>query len=84
MNWKESGRKRTLPNFKALSWHFSGGTEENDETISQDSRFPGRDFNPGLPRYTAGLLITRPLCFLTIIMYLWVSSDSKCEQQSFH
>jgi hypothetical protein len=28
MNWKGSGRKRPWPDFKLLSLHSSGGTEE--------------------------------------------------------
>jgi hypothetical protein len=33
--------------FKALSQHFPGGTEENHENVSNDSRFPGQDFYLG-------------------------------------
>jgi hypothetical protein len=31
MNWKGFGRKWSRPNFKVLSWHSPGGTEENHE-----------------------------------------------------
>jgi hypothetical protein len=31
MNWKGFGRKWPWPNFKVLSWHSPGETEENHE-----------------------------------------------------
>jgi hypothetical protein len=34
-------------------------TEENNETLSQDSRSPGRDLNPRPPEYELRVLITR-------------------------
>jgi hypothetical protein len=45
MNWKGCGRKRSWTNFK-ISKNLLGETEENNEHLSQDSRFPGRDFEP--------------------------------------
>jgi hypothetical protein len=48
MNWKGCGRKRSWPNCKVLSRHSPGETAEN---LSQNSRSPGRDFNPGRPEY---------------------------------
>jgi len=51
MNWKGFGRKRSWPNFKVLSWHLPGGTEENHKKLSQDSWSLGRDLNPGPPKY---------------------------------
>jgi hypothetical protein len=51
MSWKGFGRKRPWPNFKVLSHHSPGGTEENCENLSQDSRSPSRDLNLGLPEY---------------------------------
>jgi hypothetical protein len=51
MNWKRVGRKRSSPNFKALSQHLPGGNEGNHEKLSQDSRSPGPDLNPELPKY---------------------------------
>jgi hypothetical protein len=38
MNWKELGRNRSWPNFKVLSRHSTGGTEEGDE--NPQSRYP--------------------------------------------
>jgi hypothetical protein len=49
MNWKGSGRKRSRHNFKVLSKHSPGVTEENHENLNQDSRSPGRDLNLDLP-----------------------------------
>jgi hypothetical protein len=58
LNWKQFGRKRLWPNFKVLSRHSPGGTEENHENLNQDSR--GREPNPGPPDYEVGVLTTRP------------------------
>jgi hypothetical protein len=48
------------PNFKVLSLHLDGETEEGHEK-SQDSRSPGQALNPGPPEDEAGVLTTRPL-----------------------
>jgi hypothetical protein len=56
INCKGCGRKRSWPNFKALSRDSSGGTEETTTNLSQGSRSRGRDLNPGLPEYEAGAL----------------------------
>jgi hypothetical protein len=45
---------------KVLSRHLPGRTEENHENLSQVSRSPVRDLNPGTPEYEAGVLSTRP------------------------
>jgi hypothetical protein len=63
MNWKGYGRKLSSSNFKALSWHLPGGTEENHENLRQGIWSPGRDMNPGPPEYEAGVLTTRPRLF---------------------
>jgi hypothetical protein len=47
MNWKGFGRKLSWPNLKVLFQHSPGGTEENHENLSQDSRSPGPKFEPG-------------------------------------
>jgi hypothetical protein len=57
---KGFGRKRSWPNFKVLPRKSSGGTKEKQETLSQDSRSPGRDLKPGPPEYEAGVLTTGP------------------------
>jgi hypothetical protein len=61
MNCKVFGRKQLWSNFKVLSWHSPGGTEENHENpqISIAGRW-GRDLNLGPPKYKAGVLTTRP------------------------
>jgi hypothetical protein len=40
--------------------NLPGGTEENHENLSQDSRSPGRDLNQEHPEYKAGVLPTQP------------------------
>jgi hypothetical protein len=44
MNWKVCGRKRCIPAWKTM------------KAVSQDSRSSGRDLNPGLIEYDAGVL----------------------------
>jgi hypothetical protein len=58
MSLKRYGRKRSWPHLKVLSKHFTEGTEENHEKLSQDIRSPGRDLNPGRPEYEAVVLTT--------------------------
>jgi hypothetical protein len=38
------------------------------KNLSQDSRCPGRDFNPGPPEYEAGVLITRPRRLVFVLL----------------
>jgi hypothetical protein len=57
MNWKGCRRKRSWPTFKALPRNSPGGTDENHENLSQDSRSPDRDLNPGTPE-CEGVLTT--------------------------
>jgi hypothetical protein len=54
------GGKRSWPNFKILSRHSPGGTEENTKNIIQDSRSPDRDLNPGPLENEVGGLTTQP------------------------
>jgi hypothetical protein len=51
MNWKGFGRKQSWHNFRVVCWRSPGGTEENHEKLSQDSRSPCLDLNPGPPEY---------------------------------
>jgi hypothetical protein len=60
INWKGFGRKWSWPNFKVLSRHSPGGTEDNHENRSEVSRSSDRDLNPGPPESEAGVLTTRP------------------------
>jgi hypothetical protein len=55
MIWKGCGMKQS-PNFKVLSQHLLGGTEENQRP--QDSRSLGQDLKPGPPEHKAGVLTT--------------------------
>jgi hypothetical protein len=59
MKWKGFGRKRSWPDSKVLFRHSPGESEEKDESLSQGSRSPGGDLNPGPPKYEAGVLTTR-------------------------
>jgi hypothetical protein len=60
MNLKRGGINRPWSNFKVLSQHLRGGTEQNREKkLNQDSLSLGRYLNPGPPEYGAGMLTTR-------------------------
>jgi hypothetical protein len=54
MNWKRCGRKWLWPNFKVLSQHLPGRTEEYHDK-PQYRRIPCQDLNPGPPE-EAGML----------------------------
>jgi hypothetical protein len=47
MNWKGFDRKRSWPNFKGLSRHSPGGTEENHEKLNHGRLSQGLRFEPG-------------------------------------
>jgi hypothetical protein len=59
MNWKVCGRKRSWPNLKSYPGFCLYGLVKTTKTLRQDSRSPSRDLKPGLPKYEAGVLITR-------------------------
>jgi hypothetical protein len=61
---KEFRRRASWPNFKVISRHLRGGTEENHEK-HEDNLSSGLDFNPGLPKYEAVMLTTfdQLLCY---------------------
>jgi hypothetical protein len=76
MNWKGCGRKGLWPNGRYYPSTCMNGLRKTTKNISQDSRPPGRDLNPGLPEYkalclnieinyqiTRVKLITNPKCF---------------------
>jgi hypothetical protein len=54
LNWTGYRRKWSLPNFKVLSRHLPGGTEDNYEDVIQDNRSPGHGLNPGPPENEEG------------------------------
>jgi hypothetical protein len=49
MNWKGFGSKWPWPNFKVLSRHLTGGTEENHKTSIRIAGRQGRESNAGPP-----------------------------------
>jgi hypothetical protein len=55
MNWEGRGRKQLRPNFKALSQHLPGETEENHENVSHNSRSCDLELSLGPPEYEAGV-----------------------------
>jgi hypothetical protein len=65
-------RERQSPNFKVLSRHSLGGTEGNQEK-PQDIPSPGRDMNPGSPKYEARVLTTRPRYSVDVIVIVKIS-----------
>jgi hypothetical protein len=68
MNWKSFVRQRSWHDFKVISQHSLGGTEENHKSLSQDSRFPGRDLNSVSPEYEAGVLTSQPRCLVRCLL----------------
>jgi hypothetical protein len=69
MNWRGFERKRLWPNFQGTDLEFTGGTVENHKTLSQASRYPGRDLSPGPPAYESGVLTTRPGCSVQLLLF---------------
>jgi hypothetical protein len=63
MNLKGCGRKRSWPNLRYCSGICLEGLRKTTKIISQASRSPGRDLNPGSPVYEAGELTARPRRF---------------------
>jgi hypothetical protein len=61
MNWKGCGRKRSWPNLRYYPGICLEGLTKTTKNLSQHSRSPGRDLNPGPPEYEAGVLTTRTL-----------------------
>jgi hypothetical protein len=62
MNWKGCGRKRSWSNLRYYPRIWLDRTRKTIKNLSQDSRSPGRDLNPGPPEYEAGVLTTRSQC----------------------
>jgi hypothetical protein len=57
------------PNFKVLSRHSPGETEESHEKFNQDTRSPGRDLNTWSFEYEAGVLTTRPRSSVRVTVF---------------
>jgi hypothetical protein len=83
MNWKGCGRKRTWPNLRYYPRMCLEGLRKTTKHLSQDSRSPGRDLNPGPPEYEAGVLTTRSrhsVCGLVDIDFtLMMEAESSSE-----
>jgi hypothetical protein len=56
MKRKEHGTKRSLLKFKILSWHCQEKLRKTTESLDENSRSPGQDFNPESPEYETGFL----------------------------
>jgi hypothetical protein len=54
---KVSGRDLILRYYQVICLE---GLRKTMKPLRQDSQSPGRDLNPGLPEYEAGVLTTRP------------------------
>jgi hypothetical protein len=61
-----------------MNWKGCGicleGLRKTTKNLSQDSRSPGRDLNPGPPEYEAGVLTTRPR---RLVVHMKDSYDNK-------
>jgi hypothetical protein len=53
-------KKAAVASCKVPSRHLLGGTEKTTKSLSQSSRSPGRDYNPGPPEYEPGVPTGRP------------------------
>jgi hypothetical protein len=60
MNWEKCGRKRWRVNIRYYPGICLEGLRRTTKPLIQDSRYPGRDMNPGPPEYEAALFTTRP------------------------
>jgi hypothetical protein len=69
MNWKGFERKQSWLNFEVVSRYSPVYTEENQESLSQDSRSPSRDLNPEPREYAAGVLTTNPRRSVLILQH---------------
>jgi hypothetical protein len=71
MNSKGFGRKRSWPRYYPRTCLKE--LRKSLKTLSQDSRSPGRDLNPGPPEYEAGVLTTRQRRSVLIYIYVCYS-----------
>jgi hypothetical protein len=60
--------KRSWPNLRYYPGIRLGGLRKTTKNLSQGSRSPGRDLNPGPPEYEAGVLTTRPRRSVNLII----------------
>jgi hypothetical protein len=66
MNWKECGRKRSWPNLRYYPNICLEDLRKSTKNLSQDSRYPGWDLNPGPPEYDAGVLNCSTPCHIEV------------------
>jgi hypothetical protein len=59
MNWKGCGKKRSWPNLRYYPSICLEGLRKTTKNLSQDTRSPVRDLNPGPPEYEEGVLTTQ-------------------------
>jgi hypothetical protein len=82
INWKGFVRKRSWHNCEVLSRHLPGMTEGNHENLSQDSRSPGRDLNPGCPEYEGVLnRVTMTFGIIVTLEYIRTTIHRKTSEQ---
>jgi hypothetical protein len=62
------------------SRHYPGGTEENNENLSQDSRSPGRDLNPGPHEYEVVVLSAWSVTTHVGLYAMWMLCSSGFNQ----
>jgi hypothetical protein len=61
--------------FKVLFWHLPGGLRKTTKDLSQDSRSPDRDLNPGHSEHEAGVLTTQPRLSINRITQVYAMSS---------
>jgi hypothetical protein len=86
INWKGCGRKRWWLKVKYYPSILSGGTEEDNVNLSQNSLFPGRGLNQGPPDYEARVITIQPQRSVeTHVNFTYVHSSArklKCPEYS--
>jgi hypothetical protein len=71
MKCKGFGKKRSLLEFK-VAYYFGirlDGPRKTTKNLSQESRYPGRDLNPGPPEYEG--VFNHSTTTLMMIMSIW-------------
>jgi hypothetical protein len=62
MKWKGYGRKWTWPNLRYFPGVCMERMREITKNLSQDSRSPGEDLNPGPHKYEKGVVTVQTQC----------------------
>jgi hypothetical protein len=74
MNCKTCRRKRSWLNLSNYPGICMERLRKASKYLSQDSRSPGQDLNPGTSKYEAGVLITRPR---RLVINLWRTNEAR-------